>query len=70
MIRVVSITVAAKDGDRYIIERGDIVLYMAGGPERAEVNVGTDKKNDPAGKRDEDRDNIRDPVVPGVNDND
>jgi hypothetical protein len=68
IIRMVSITVATKDGDRYITERRDIVLYITGGPERAEINVGTNKKSDPAGKRNGDRDNIRDLIVPGIND--
>jgi hypothetical protein len=70
MVRVISVTVAIKDKDRYIIERGDVVLYITGGPERAEINVRTDEKNDPAGKRNKDKDNIRDLIIPGVNDND
>jgi hypothetical protein len=70
IIRVVSVAVAAKDKGGYMVERGGIVLYITGGPERAEVDVGTDKKNDPAGKRDGDRNNIRDLIVPGINNND
>ena len=70
MIRIVSVTVAVKDRGRYMIEKGDIVLYITGGSEWAEVNVGTDKKNDLAGKRSKDKDNIRNLIVPEVNDND
>jgi hypothetical protein len=70
IIRMVNITVTAKGGNGYMAERGDIVSYMAGGPERAEIDVGIDEKDNPAGKRDGDKDGIRDPVVPGVNDND
>jgi hypothetical protein len=70
IVRIVGVTVTAKDRGRYMVERGGVVLYIASGPERTEINVGIDKKNDPAGKRDGDRDNIRDLVVPGVNDND
>jgi hypothetical protein len=70
MIHIVSITIVVKDRGGYIIERGGIVSYIAGGPERAEMDIGTDKKNDPAGKRDEDKNDIRDLVVPGVSNSD